>query len=82
VKNVGSRYQHKKPAVQTPAKTEEWIALLKVNCIEGNEHAHSFKLYGMMVEASKAQAPSPKGGRERLSSDCGKGNIDLMRSRT
>jgi hypothetical protein len=37
---------------------KEWIALLKVNCIEGNEHAHSFKLYGMkVVEASKAQAP-------------------------
>jgi hypothetical protein len=28
---------------------KEWIALLKVNCIEGNEHAASPKLYGMKV---------------------------------
>jgi hypothetical protein len=36
---------------------KEWIALLKVNCIEGNEHAASPKLYGMkVVEAGLKKA--------------------------
>jgi hypothetical protein len=35
----------------------EWIALLKVNCIEGNEHAQSYKLYAMKLV--EAHAPIP-----------------------
>jgi hypothetical protein len=36
---------------------KEWIALIKVNCIEGNEHAASPKLYGMkVVEAALKKA--------------------------
>ncbi len=32
---------------------QEWVALLKVNCIEGNEPAASPKLYGMKVVSVK-----------------------------
>ena len=45
---VGSQYAADcKLSIVLPEK--EWIALLKVNCIEGNEHAASSKLYGMKV---------------------------------